>query len=904
MLSTSAINKGKGKEVKISLSINRSRSSSATSATNMPFDVEVIPDDIWLTIFEQLGPGDLSRLSATCQKFHHLTQRPLLREITWSKASSAERNIRDWGAGGSLAQFTGIVRKVKVRLSFKRINQNNAIVAHTDWEFYDAVFHRLMSFGNLRSLELVDTIVTPALYPVLAAIPSLRELNITRCTFLWSPLYPPILSTLGRPNPPGGIPDQYTMRRNVDEATIAAQRQWFTDNHTFDFPTQLAHITHLTFKYNRSSPLNDDKIRTPVEDLPYMASELNKITILHPLYLLTLPSLTELTLTWSPLLMTVFEALKNSQSLTSPPGNLQLPGGVQLPMNHPFHHLPHQAHLPNRGGNPFGINVFVPLRPSFPSLQHVTLLVDDLSRDMMDSLVGLFEQRVNSPAPGLGPLRTKLRVAKHSLTEQHLGSIQFRLPGVYHYEGPLQVAGLLAAGMGALNIANPLEEIRMGDAMEMNMILYTLEKLPRSLKKLDIKMYKWDQEILYAVRALFKELRELVIRYGRGGLKENTHVILGSDILPELQQLHTLRLLPSGDCVKRDQQRHSFPSNHGTIHHINPASNTWWAMTSTSAHTPIHHHHHLHPHPHQMMPNLGPGGHMQVQPLGLQDDDEDDEEFWSDDLLVDFSDEDGDLIAPGGPIPPSAAAAANAAVGGSSAAGPSSSTSHASTSTQAGPSTGGSGPGSGSTFGGGSNWRRSAFRFPMFSPFSNPGGFLSTSYVSYSSPSASTSASASSSSVASTSTAVVSNSAGPSTSTSASTSAAASGSASASGSQSHLPSSMTFGGHTGPRERLSGRSRHHHNSANLAALQSQRTTAAQIEAEEQRKITESLKEDLADYLVGWNRHCPRLRVVQMEHGLMWVRRFDGDVWTPVVEKDGNANGNGGGASGSGGSGQA
>ena len=65
-----------------------------------------------------------------------------------------------------------------------------------------------------------------------------------------------------------------------------------------------------------------------------------------------------------------------------------------------------------------------------------------------------------------------------------------------------------------------------------------------------------------------------------------------------------------------------------------------------------------------------------------------------------------------------------------------------------------------------------------------------------------------------------------------------------------------------------------------------------------------LATDLADYLVGWNRHCPRLRVVQMEHGLMWVRRFDGDVWTPVVEKDGSANGNGGGASGSGGSGQA
>jgi hypothetical protein len=39
-----------------------------------------------------------------------------------------------------------------------------------------------------------------------------------------------------------------------------------------------------------------------------------------------------------------------------------------------------------------------------------------------------------------------------------------------------------------------------------------------------------------------------------------------------------------------------------------------------------------------------------------------------------------------------------------------------------------------------------------------------------------------------------------------------------------------------------------------------------------------LEEDLGDYLVGWNRHCRSLRVVQMEPGVVWVRRYEGDGW--------------------------
>ncbi|KAH6885682.1 hypothetical protein BKA70DRAFT_1337080 [Coprinopsis sp. MPI-PUGE-AT-0042] len=52
------------------------------------------------------------------------------------------------------------------------------------------------------------------------------------------------------------------------------------------------------------------------------------------------------------------------------------------------------------------------------------------------------------------------------------------------------------------------------------------------------------------------------------------------------------------------------------------------------------------------------------------------------------------------------------------------------------------------------------------------------------------------------------------------------------------------------------------------------------EQDEQSRITASLIEDLGDYLVGWNRHCPSLRIVQIDHEVVWTRRFDGDSWWP------------------------
>jgi hypothetical protein len=65
-----------------------------------------------------------------------------------------------------------------------------------------------------------------------------------------------------------------------------------------------------------------------------------------------------------------------------------------------------------------------------------------------------------------------------------------------------------------------MEEVYMNEPMEMNLILIVLEKLPRTLKKLHLRMYAWDREILYAAHSLFKHLTEFEVRFGKGSLEE------------------------------------------------------------------------------------------------------------------------------------------------------------------------------------------------------------------------------------------------------------------------------------------------------------------------------------------------------------------------------------------------
>ncbi|KAF6752546.1 hypothetical protein DFP72DRAFT_446351 [Ephemerocybe angulata] len=427
--------KGKGREVNISLAIQRS----ATTGKNRDevYDIDVVPDDVWLFLFDYLTTPDLNSVSKVSKKFYALTQRPLLRELTWAKATGAQRNVEDWGDGGTLESFRGVVRKVNVKLSYKKVNQHSALVLAVDWELYDSIHHRLLSFTNLRSLELTNTIITPALYQVLEGIPSLRELGIFRCTFIWTYIYFPLLSNLGRQAPGPGLFVYNTNNRTFqhqhgiarapsDPAQRAAHQTWLLDNTTFDFASRLSHITSLSLKCNRYS--------SDTDDLPYPPSEISRPAILHPLYLLSIPSLTTLTLTWTPTLAQVFDVLSKNQ-------------GVNATMLY--------------AANPFNLALFTPLLAPLAHLRHLTLVVDDLSREMMESIVQLLGHRTH-------PARVHLKVGKHTLTEQNIGTAQFRLGGVYRYEGPLPIASLLMA-----ESAGSMEEVCMNEASVVLVVLET-----------------------------------------------------------------------------------------------------------------------------------------------------------------------------------------------------------------------------------------------------------------------------------------------------------------------------------------------------------------------------------------------------------------------------------------------
>jgi len=315
-------------------------------------------------------------------------------------------------------------------------------------------------------------------------------------------MYSPLLTNLGRQAPSQGLyvynstnrtlsPQHGHIRAPADPTQRAAQQTWLVDNTVFDFSTRLSHITNLNLQCNRMSHSAE------TDDSPYPASEISHPCILHPLYLLAIPSLTHLTLTWTLGLVQVYDNLKQTYNTNGNPG----PGNA------------HTLTPPLFAANSLNVNLFTPLVITLSHLTHATIIIEDLSRDMMESISGLFEQRVQNA--GLPPLRIHLKVGKHTLTEQNIATSRLRLPGVYRYEGPLPVAGLLMA-----DSAGDMDEVSMNEAMEMGALLIALEKLPSTLRKLEIRMYAWDREILYAIRILFRSLNELVIRYGKDHLEE------------------------------------------------------------------------------------------------------------------------------------------------------------------------------------------------------------------------------------------------------------------------------------------------------------------------------------------------------------------------------------------------
>ncbi|KDR65932.1 hypothetical protein GALMADRAFT_1214865 [Galerina marginata CBS 339.88] len=252
----------------------------------------------------------------------------------------------------------------------------------------------------------------------------------------------------------------------------------------------------------------------------------------HPIHLLTASSLTSLSISW-----------------TAPIASLYARGG----------------HWP------------------LPALRELDVVMPTLTRDLVDSLVN-FVHACTSPVG----VRISLCIQHHTLSDQQISSVQIPLAGVWRYEGPLhlQVASFCSPAFSPASppapaqLTAPLTTVVMTEPLSLLALLAALEKLPRSLQTLDVQVTKWDIELLFAIRQLFPGIRELVVRYGRGVLPVDFFVTLGSNILYDLPDLHTLKLVTNDatPCGGDRPRPHSYvytQANGGANANANGSFHAW-----------------------------------------------------------------------------------------------------------------------------------------------------------------------------------------------------------------------------------------------------------------------------------------------------------------------------------------
>ncbi|KAF8887850.1 hypothetical protein CPB84DRAFT_1964330, partial [Gymnopilus junonius] len=419
------------------------------------FDPEFIPDDIWISIFENLSSAaQIAVLARTCQRFRVLARKPLLREIRWGKFESTKRNLDAWKS----SDLVTLPRKVAIGISFDFCSKGHWFYMTEEMRLHDRIHAQLQHFSMLHELILDGTALSPYTYTVLASLPSLRSLSITDCTFI--PLATPFY-------------------HHTAHATHAPAP-------TFNF-TSLPLTSLLLHKLAFPTDLGIGGFST--EDDPN-----------HPLHLLLAPNIHTLSLAW-----TSARAIMYANNLW------RLTNITQLEVVMPF-----------------------------------------LTRDLVDALV-VFTDRC---APDV---RVALIVDHHNLSEQQVvGGVYIPIRGVWKYKGPLSFATWWpqpqprpqsrAVGEDELAVA-PLTHLTMNVPAEVSALVHGLEKLPRTMRVLEVQMRKWDVEVLYAIRELFPLLSTLVVRYGLGKLPWNFLVTLGSEILPKLAHLHTLTIIPDPACA-------------------------------------------------------------------------------------------------------------------------------------------------------------------------------------------------------------------------------------------------------------------------------------------------------------------------------------------------------------------
>ncbi|KXN84690.1 hypothetical protein AN958_12209 [Leucoagaricus sp. SymC.cos] len=175
-------------------------------------------------------------------------------------------------------------------------------------------------------------------------------------------------------------------------------------------------------------------------------------------------------------------------------------------------------------------------RWQLPNLSQLNLNVALLTRDMMDSAVEFVNNCTAGP-------RVSLRVNKHNIPDNQISSTSVPMHGLRAFWGPLPVVGMFAGSHCEV------EHVTVTESLELTHLLAGLERLSKNIRTLDLQLRKYDNEVLFAIRQLFPDVESVAIRFGKGCLPENIMVMLGSDILPDLKQLRTLKLSMDANCI-------------------------------------------------------------------------------------------------------------------------------------------------------------------------------------------------------------------------------------------------------------------------------------------------------------------------------------------------------------------
>jgi hypothetical protein len=110
-----------------------------------------IPDDIWISVFEQINDSSiLAILVRTCRCFHRLASKPLLRELKWIKPELTLRNIEAWADVYSTLE--ALPRKVIIGIPFEFTHVMRQSVPNVRFAILSSFVHPPLHLSRLAPI--------------------------------------------------------------------------------------------------------------------------------------------------------------------------------------------------------------------------------------------------------------------------------------------------------------------------------------------------------------------------------------------------------------------------------------------------------------------------------------------------------------------------------------------------------------------------------------------------------------------------------------------------------------------------------------------------------------------------------------------------------------------------------